>query len=122
MNVQSLLVFPLRSVLGDCSANGSTAKYNQLYLYSEKDSLEDILKDIESKGRLPEQCLIVKKRHNGHIYCVPAHLEGTNSIYMAGGNFVYTSHTFFKTISGCEYPISVHDRVETQEAYNHLSI
>jgi hypothetical protein len=37
---------------------------------------------------------------------------------MAGGNFIYTSDSRFP----CDYPISLHDRFETQAQYNALSI
>jgi hypothetical protein len=40
--------------------------------------------------------------------------------YMAGGNFVYTSDSRYRQFV-CEYPISVHDRSETQAQNDLLS-
>lgn len=37
---------------------------------------------------------------------------------MFGGNFIYTSDSRFPS----DYPIPVHDRYETQEQYDHLSV
>ena len=32
--------------------------------------------------------------------------------YMAGGNFLYTSDSRYKEITGISYPVSIHDRYE----------
>jgi len=38
--------------------------------------------------------------------------------YMFGGNFIYTSDSRFPS----RYPIPVHDRMDTEEQYRHMSI
>ena len=44
-----------------------------------------------------------------------------SGIVMAGGNFAYSSDSRFERITGSHQPISIHDRIETQEEYDNLS-
>jgi hypothetical protein len=65
---------------------------------------------------------IVRRNIGGRLYVhaepiapCPSNMIG----YMFGGNFVTSSDSRINAI--CPYPIPVHDRVETQAQYDHLS-
>ncbi len=75
---------------------------------------------LESKSTIPELKL-VRRNLAGREYVHAEPLEPVkegNVGYMFGGNFIHTSDSRFPN----DYPIPIHDRQETQEDYNHLSV
>jgi hypothetical protein len=103
-------------VVSDCTNGGVTAK-------SERVILVPIGADVPTDSKLP--VLKVVCRYFGglsYLHAEPVTPVGKNLIgYMAGGNFVYSCDSRFRTWVS-QYPISVHDRVETQAQYNSLSV
>ena len=77
--------------------------------------------NIESKSTTPELKLVRRNLPDGSEYVHAEPLEPVkkgNVGYMFGGNFIHTSDSRFPN----DYPIPIHDRQETQEDYNHLSV
>ena len=77
--------------------------------------------NIESKSTTPELKLVRRNLPDGSEYVHAEPLEAVkegNVGYMFGGNFIHTSDSRFPN----HYPIPIHDRQETQEQYNHLSV
>lgn len=88
------------SGFGDCTNDGISSARSELYIdhYSGAIEPEDI-----------RECVSVfKEPYN--VYCRP--LYQTGRWYMAGGNFLYSSDSRFREITGGGYPISIHDRLE----------
>lgn len=98
----------------DCSNGGITSKCNSLLLVC-----DDGFIDIDESNP-PENLVVLKTRRIcGEEY---KHIEPyakTNSGcvgWMAGGNLAYSCDSRFSRMS--QYPLSVHDRQETQEMYD----
>lgn len=91
--------------LGDCTNHGISEEASELCI-------------ISDKGPFPatdiRRCVTVEKvqtRYGDYVKCKPTYKP--NYMYVAGGNFLYTSDCRFKEITGIEYPVPIHDhRVE----------
>lgn len=122
--MKSILVFPLVCVLGDCTNGGVTSNSRSLTLFSADTTDEEVKAYFKNDPEKYSKAILVMKNENP-IYSVRAELvfkrpssEGT---YMAGGNFVYTSDSRYKEVTGIPYPISVHDRFEDWKTYEGLN-
>ena len=100
----------------DCSNNGVSARYNSLLIVSEEGWI-----DID-ENNLPENLVkLVVRNIGGREY---RHLEPVKPVdsdkvgYMSGGNFAYSCDSRFRRFS--DYPLSIHDRQETQEMYDRM--
>ena len=97
----------------DCTANGITSHYSRLVLVG-----DGVDGPFDVKEGEPHLKLV--KRNMGsreYLHAVPVNFGGKGVGPMFGGNFIYTSDSRFPS----DYPIPVHDRFESQEAYNFLS-
>lgn len=101
----------------DCTNGGITSKYDRLLLICEEGFVE------VDENEPPENLVkIVTRNFGGNEY---KHIEPYASVksgnvgWMAGGNIAYTCDSRFSRMS--QYPLSVHDRQETQEQYDYLS-
>ncbi len=99
---------------GDCSNGGISSKHDSVLLSTdpENDKLED--------QSLPVVKLITRWKgiSNEYVHAEPVEPEPENVLpYMASGCFIYTSDSRFPA----NYPIPLHDRMETQKEYNSLS-
>lgn len=94
-----------RNPLGDCTNDGISSYQRELYvLAAQKGPFEP--EDIR-------QCVYIERREimgKEYIDCKPAYCR--KRWYMMGGNFLYTSDSRFKEITGISYPIAIHDRYE----------
>lgn len=116
--------------LGDCTNGGVSAKFDSLYLCRDYVTEEDVLEYCKANNCLDEVERFVK--------CETRSLFGGTRIYkdivlvyegnrkdtlggMSGGNLLYTCDARWEEITGCPYPLSIHDRYETQEVYDMLS-
>lgn len=116
--------------IGDCTNGGVSAKFDDLYLCKDYVTKEDVLEYCESKNCMDEIERFVK--------CETRSLFGGRRIYkdivlidednrqgllggMSGGNLLYSCDSRWEEITGCPYPLSIHDRYETQEVYDMLS-
>lgn len=98
---------------GNCSNNGISARYGHVYIphpYGCYSFDED---------DLPENmCKIV--RRGGSYVCLEPVARPHGIGWMSGGSLVYSSDSRFSDLSGT--PLCLHDRCETQEEYNMLSM
>jgi len=121
--MKTILVFSLRSSIGDCTNNGLTAKNNTLLLFSSDTTNAEILDYCENGKADIKHCLRVVKRNSPYTNYAEVVFRNPQSegTYMAGGNYITTSDSRYSDIAGVSYPLSVHDRFETWETYNKLS-
>ena len=101
----------------DCTNGGITSRYDRLLLVCEDGFIE------VDEANPPENLVKMVTRRFGkdeykHIEPVAAVESGCVG-WMAGGNIAYTCDSRFSRMS--EYPLSVHDRQETQDLYDMLS-
>ena len=111
--VKVLPVNVYRWTLGDCTNGGISGKFDSLYLICDGGWLE--VEDTD-----PRLIKLVVTEYWGveHVHVEPVNDPNKKEIsYMSGGNFVYSSDSRFPF----DYPLSVHDRSETQEEYDLLS-
>lgn len=112
MKAKKIHVYVFRSDLGDCTMNGVSSKARSLDLHAEgnPDGAEDGL-------------VVVTRMIAGREYVHAEPIRQPKGLVgpMAGGNFVYTSDSRYSEVTGVQYPISVHDRFETQEQYDALT-
>lgn len=110
----------------DCTNNGASAKYEKLFLFAENTNPAEAAEfvDVNSDRVKAEQCFVVevlwRGQENEYRRAVPL-FPRRDAIHMAGGNWGYSCDERYRTISGLAYPISIHDRYETQEEYDMLS-
>lgn len=107
--MKGLLVDVLRPAHGaDCTNGGVTSRVTSAVLVDAQ-RLPEI---FDATERTPALVVMWDKRYlGGYIYAVPADLVGKRPMF--GGNFVYTSDSRFRDVSGSGAPIPVHDRVES---------
>lgn len=125
------LGFVLRRADSDCSNNGPTSKHDFLYVFRESVPKEDIQAWLESRVSrndddkfdvLAEKCVYIKKS-NGYVWAEMVFKRpNSEGHYCAGGNYIESSDATFIEMVGHSYPISVHDRFDTWNAYNALSL
>lgn len=98
---------------GDCSLNGVSARYNRLEMITEQEMLS-------FTGDKKNVVVRIDRVLFGKVMPVLVPLEIYNEYktsklpIMFGGNFGYTSDSRF----GWDYPLPIHDRVESWEQYN----
>ena len=97
----------------DGTLNGVTSKARDALLVGE--GVAQVFEEDESRRPTLK---LVKRNIGGkeYLHAEPVYPK-KQGITMSGGNFVYTHDSRFPN----RYPISVHDRIETQEEYNHYS-
>lgn len=106
-----LLMFPLRSALGDCTAGGLTSHSNQFDVFAPHLSFAQVIDYCLRKQMNMNKVLkLVRREGLDYIHAEP--VINRSRWYMAGGNFIYSSDSRFKKITGIQYPVSVHDRTE----------
>ena len=101
--------------IGNCSNNGISSRYKEVLLVCETGFIE------VDENNPPENLVKLVTRHLfGRDY---KHIEPvarpTGCGWMSGGTLVYSCDSRFRELS--EYPLSFHDRQETQEQYDILS-
>lgn len=112
----------------DFTNGGISSMYNYMYLFHEC-TPEEAIKECERTGENIDRCLILDRTGCGHEYlhCYPLikHKEGMIGP-MFGGNYINIcgSDPNYPTPAKLNehFPIPIHDRYETPEAYKHLSI
>jgi hypothetical protein len=106
--------------ISDCTNGGVTAKNERVLVLPL--GVEPTPEQLN--GHLPI-LKVVERSFGGtpYLHAEPYQAPGKGSIgsWMAGGNFIYSSDSRFRTWVS-QYPISVHDRTETPEQYRALSI
>jgi len=105
-------VHPLRSALGDCTANGLTKRFDTLYLFA-AGTLDSEVIDFATDEEIElDQCIRVVERENPLYGSYAEVVFKKSGHYMAGGNFIYSSDSRYTGVAGVKFPLSVHDRCE----------
>lgn len=99
----------------DCTNGGISSRYNELLLVCEDGYI------TIDENDLPENLVkIVTRNLFGREYKhIEPYARPTELGWMAGGNIAYSCDSRFREIS--QYPLSIHDRQESQELYDRLS-
>jgi len=108
MKTKGLLVFVYKNPLGDCTNKGISHDKTQLILIGE--GIPEIFEGDETNTvKLVKRNLNGRRTSNIYLHVEPINYEENHKPwFMAGGNFIYASDSRFP----CDYPISIHDRVE----------
>ena len=102
---KGMLVFVLRSAIGDCTNGGVTSKQDKFILVGP--GIPEIFEAAEGEVYLTFEKMEIGNKT--YYHAKPSNANG--KWIMAGGNFVYTSDSRMDIING-GHPISVHDRIE----------
>lgn len=96
--------------LGDCSNGGISSKYDTLLLIHDEGFINvDPENPPENAVKLVTRFLFGREYKHIEPLASPQHLG-----WMAGGNIAHTSDSRFPS----DYPLTIHDRQETQEQYD----
>ncbi len=110
-NRDYLLMFTLRFSLGDCTAGGLTSRSDQFEVFAPHLSFAQVADYcLRKQMDLNKVLKLVYRENLDHIHAEPVIDRGKH--YMFGGNFVKTSDSRFKDLTGIRYPVPVHDRTE----------
>lgn len=106
-----LTVHVLRSTLGDCTNGGVSSRTDSFDLFAPHLTFAQVADHCLEKGIDMNKALkLVCREHPDYIHAEPIIDRG--KWYMAGGNFVKSSDSRFKDLTGIRYPVPVHDRTE----------
>lgn len=99
----------------DCSNHGISSRFNEILLLCDEGN-------VEVTGDEPNLCKLVKRNLFGNetYYHVEPVARPNGCGWMSGGCVVYTCDSRFRSM-GNGYPLSLHDRCESQELYDRLS-
>ena len=111
---KALLLFVYRHAGMDCTNGGISSSNDELFLLSD-DGFIDV--DLDN----PPDNLVKIGEIMGHKHLEPYAKVSEGYVgWMDGGNIADSSDSRFNKLSG-GYPLSIHDRQETQEEYDLLS-
>ena len=102
----------------DCTLNGETSRFNELYVSTLRMSRNAALLLIEERHLDAAQCVQMENRNpcgEDYFNAVPLAEGRRDKWHMMGGNFIYTSDSRFVEVTHCRYHVPVHDRIETTE-------
>lgn len=124
--MKNLSVSVYRDHLGDCTNHGITSRHNDLILFWDC-TRKEAENYCEEKNIDKDTALFLVKRElwgEDHSYAAPLIYPKNMVGPMSGGNFVYTCDSRLYKLNNltCASPIPVHDRFDTQEMYEALSI
>lgn len=110
---KGLMVKILRSE-HDSTNNGITSRFNRFILVD-----SEVSGPFEPDQKTPALRLVRRTIANKpYIHAEPlAPVPPGHVGYMFGGNFIFTSDSRFPS----SYPIPVHDRMDTEEQFRHMS-
>lgn len=100
--------------IGNCSNNGISSRYNEVLLICEEGFIEI---DPENPPENAVKIGTIQIGYKVFKHIVPLKKPDKGCVgWMSGGTFAYSSDSRFRKIS--EYPLSIHDRQETQKEYD----
>lgn len=94
----------------DCSNDGATNRYTQLWLFGKYETKEAIEAYVKERNIPMDACFQVYDGYRKSVHAKPAFRGG--KWYMFGGCFAYTCDARFEKLVGSYNPIAVHDRCE----------
>lgn len=104
-----LLMFTLRSALGDFTSGGLTSQSDQFEVFAPDLSFAQVADYCLQKQMNIKKVLKLVRCEN-YIHAEP--IIDRHKWYMAGGNYIHTCYTRFEELTGIRYPVPVHDRTE----------
>lgn len=112
-----------RCHLGDCTNGGVTSRNDSVLLFIDCDREEAIKYCEELNIKATEQLILVRRDLWGENcdYAEPL-VKPERVTQCMGGNFIYSCDSRFREYTGSSRPLPVHDRFESWEEYEHLSI
>ena len=111
-----LPIYVFRDDLGDCSNNGVSSRYKRLEMISENE-VTGFTTEKENVVVRIDRFLFGKVMPILVPLGIYEDYKKSKLPIMFGGNFGYTSDSRF----GWDYPLPIHDRVETWEEYESYS-
>lgn len=98
--------------IGNCSNHGISERFKEILLLCDEGN-------VAVTGEEENLCRVSSIM--GHLHVQPVYEPDRGCVgWMFGGSLVHSSDARFNRLSG-GYPLSLHDRQETQELYNALS-
>ena len=121
-------VFRSADRIGDCTNGGTSSRHKELYLCKDYVTPEDVREYCDAENCDVEKFVKTETRFVcGGVYKDIVLVDDSRQREqhmlggMSGGNLLYSCDGRWSEITGCEYPLSIHDRYETQELYDMLS-
>ncbi len=106
-----LTTYVLRDALGDCTNGGVSSRSNTLELFAPHLSFAQVANYCLENGIDVNSVVKLVYRENfDYIHAEP--IVDRGRWYMFGGNYLKTSDSRFKDLTGIRYPVPVHDRTE----------
>lgn len=106
-----LTTYVLRNTLGDCTNGGVSSCLDTLELFAPHLSFAQVANHCLENGIDVNKAVKLVYRENlDYIHAEPIIDRG--KWYMFGGNYLKTSDSRFKDLTGIRYPVPVHDRTE----------
>ena len=106
-----LTTYVLRDALGDCTNGGVSSRSNTLELFAPHLSCAQVANYCLENGIDVNSVVKLVYRENlDYIHAEP--IVDRGRWYMFGGNYLKTSDSRFKDLTGIRYPVPVHDRTE----------
>lgn len=114
--LKAIPFYVFKNPLGDCTNHGVSSKYETLFIVCPRGCWE--IDELDDRLMKPvKRHLFGRDVYHIEPYAAPDHLG-----WMAGGNFGHSSDSRFSELfDGAYGAISIHDRQETQEAYDLLT-
>lgn len=99
----------------DCSNHGISSRFNEILLICPEGNV-----DIDEANMPENLCKMVERNIGREVYKHVEPVVKCNGCgWMSGGTLVYTCDSRFSRMS--EYPLSLHDRCESQAEYDMYS-
>ena len=106
-----LTTYVLHSSLGDCTNGGVSSHSDTLELFAPQLSFAQVANYCLENGiNVNKAVKLVYRESLDYIHAEPITCRGRH--YMFGGNYLKTSDSRFKDLTGISYPVPVHDRTE----------
>lgn len=106
-----LTTYVLRDALGDCTNGGVSSRSDSLELFAPHLSFAQVASYCLENGIDVNKAVRLVYRENlDYVHAEP--IVDRGKWYMFGGNYLKTSDSRFKDLTGIRYPVPVHDRTE----------
>lgn len=106
-----LTTYVLRSSLGDCTNGGVSSCSDSLELFAPQLSFAQVANYCLENGiDVNKVVKLVYRESLDYIHAEP--IVDRGKWHMFGGNYLKTSDSRFKDLTGISYPVPVHDRTE----------
>lgn len=106
-----LTTYVLRDTLGDCTNGGVSSRSGTLELFAPHLSFAQVANYCLENGiDVNKAVKLVYRESLDYIHAEP--IVDRGKWHMFGGNYLKTSDSRFKDLTGISYPVPVHDRTE----------